>query len=157
MTATTQTQNDPSTTKLPSASVIPITQKQDVMDIDQAAELYQQAKAAMAEAKAAMDIAENRLIELVNNQQEEGTESREGKRFRVKVSNKLTRKLDDKALLKLQGIVPDVVLDMCFKWKVSLDIRAYRLVLNSDAPYIPALQSVVTAKPAKTSLTVEVL
>ncbi|HPE62449.1 MAG TPA: hypothetical protein PLB10_19140 [Thiolinea sp.] len=157
MTARTRTHNYSEDKAVKTASVTPITKVQDTTDLDEAASLYQQAKAAMAEAKAAMDVAERRLIELVANRKEEGTEKREGTRYKVSVRNGLNRSLNEKALMALQGVVPDEVLATAFKWKASLDLRVYRTLLDSNAPYLASLQAVVTAKPAKPTLTVEVL
>lgn len=84
----------------------------------------------------------------------EGTQTVDAGQYRVKVTHKLTRTVDTKALQlhwnSLSAFAQDV-----FTWKADLSLPALRRLQENHPDLYPSVAVYVTSKPAKAAVSVE--
>jgi len=84
----------------------------------------------------------------------EGTQTVDAGKYRVKVTSKLTRTVDTKALQahwnSLSAFAQDV-----FTWKADLSLPALRRLQENHPDLYPSVAVYVTSKPAKAAVSVE--
>ena len=84
----------------------------------------------------------------------EGTQTVDDGQYRVKVTHKLTRTVDTKALQlhwnSLSAFAQDV-----FTWKADLSLPALRRLQENHPDLYPSVAVYVTSKPAKAAVSVE--
>ncbi len=118
--------------------------------MNQIIERYLVAKAKEQAAKNERLAAEHDLFNLVSNDKVEGSKSLTTDRFKVSVTNKVTRILDHEAY---QSVLTDIPHNMRFvDYKPAINLKNLRH-LEVARPDIVA--SCVTVKPAKPSITVK--
>lgn len=111
---------------------------------------YLQVKAIEEQAKQARLEAESKLIQAVQNDKPEGTKTITDSGFKVSVSNKLTRKLDHDAYLRIVDGLPEGCKFVTYKPEISVTILRH---LEAVDPKLAAL--CVTSKPAKPSIEIK--
>lgn len=124
--------------------------------IDHAAQHLRECKQAEDTAKAARIAAEDALIALVGCKTE-GSTTIKTAYFAVKTIGKLTRSLDVPAFESIKTQIPEAIRDRLVRYKPELSLTELRHI-ESDEPEIYAvLTQALTIKPAKASVSVEVL
>ena len=120
--------------------------------IGDASRAYLKAKEDEAEAKERRQQAENVLMALVQNQKAEGTVSVEAAGYRVSITNKVNRTLDQKSVAKLIRELPDEQSAVRIEYKLSLT------GLRSMTEYYPEAASIlsraITTTPARAGIKV---
>ncbi len=84
----------------------------------------------------------------------EGTETIEQDGFKVKVTHKLTRSVDTKALQAHWNSLSAFAQD-CFTWKADISLPLLRKLQENHPEVYPSIAVFITSKPAKPAVTVE--
>jgi len=111
---------------------------------------YLMCRAAEESAKAQRLKAESALIAAVANDKPEGSKSVHTDRFKISVSNKLTRKLDHDAYLRIKESLPETLQFVIYKPEISVTILRH---LEAVDPKLAA--QCITSKPAKPSVEIK--
>lgn len=130
---------------------------------------HQQEMAAAAEAvRAAREVersaqtarldAEQKLIALASTGTELPTEGTYTERFgalKVSITNKLTRSVDQGALVKVAGQIPDAIGQRLFRWSADVNLRELRYLQANEPAIAATVSACITTKPAKPAVSVE--
>jgi len=124
--------------------------------VDHAAQHLRECKQAEDTAKTARIAAEDALIALVGCKPE-GSTTFKTAYFTVKTIGKLTRALDASVFEEIKGQIPEATRDRLVRYKPELSLTELRH-LQSDEPELYAVfAQALTIKPAKASVSVDVL
>jgi hypothetical protein len=84
----------------------------------------------------------------------EGTETMEAGNVRIKVTHKLSRTVDSKALQQHWNSLSAFAQDV-FNWKADVSLPAVRRLQENHPDLYPSVAVFITSKPAKASVSVE--
>lgn len=125
-------------------------------EIDHAAQYLRECKAAEEGAKAARIAAEDALIALVGCKTEGSTTIKTGY-FAVKTTGKLTCSLDVPTFESIKDQIPEGIRDRLVRYKPELSLTELRHVESDEPQIYSVLAQALTIKPAKASVSVDVL
>ncbi len=125
-------------------------------DIDQAAFQLQEAKNRAALVREEVIHAEQKLIDLIGVA-DDRTTSQKGRFYTVKIVGKINRRIDIAALEQVKASVPEAILSQAFTFKPAIDLKGLRYLEQNEPAYYNEISRAVIAKPAKTSVSVELL
>ena len=125
----------------------------ELLTLDQLAKQWIDAKLAEQAANAARKATEELMLALVERK-EEGTVNALAGMFKVKVTYKTTRSLDNDALQTHWNELNDFQRS-AFRWKAEVDIKALRALQDMREDDYAALSPFLTIKPASPSFSVE--
>lgn len=123
--------------------------------LDQAAIALERAKAARAEADAAVARAEQNLLALVANRKEEGTTHADTDLFKIAVVDKINRSIDSDELARIAPKIPEAIGKRLIKWTPGLVMGELRFLQNNEPDLYAIVAKAITAKPAKPSVSIE--
>lgn len=118
---------------------------------------------ALERAKRAEDIARAERVAIEEaicnhmNLPEEGTVHEEAGHWKVTVTSKLTRTLDEARLREVAHQIPDDVGAKVIRWKPDLVLKELRACQEYRPEVYAVLASALTVKPAKPSVKVQIL
>lgn len=130
--------------------------KQNELDLNSLSDAWLQAKADEQAANARRLDIERAITAMVPGPHEEGSYKLESDRVKVTVAYKLTRTVDSDALRAAWGNLPENV-QLAFRWKADADVKKLRAMQELTPTLYARATAFVTAKPAKPSVSVEVL
>lgn len=123
------------------------------LTLTQLAAAWQSAKADERAANARRLEIEEQIVELFPPAVE-GTDTIEQDGIKVKVTHKLTRTVDTKALQAHWNSLSAFAQDI-FTWKADLSLPAMRRLQENHPDLYPSVAVFITSKPAKPAVTVE--
>ena len=123
------------------------------LTLEQLASAWQAAKADERAANARRLEIEEQIVEALPLA-DEGTQTVEAGPYKVKVTTKISRSVDTKALQahwnSLSAFAQDV-----FTWKADLSLSALRRLQENHPSLYPSIATYITSKPAKPAVVVE--
>lgn len=125
-----------------------------------AAEAVRAAREVERSAQTARLVAEERLVALAAAGAElptEGTYSEQFGAFKVSITNKLTRAVDQGALVKVAGQIPDAIGQRLFRWSADVNLRELRYLQSNEPAIAATVSACITTKPAKPTVSVDVV
>lgn len=125
-------------------------------ELDIAAHLYQEAKAAEDEARNARLAAEERLVELVGLK-EEGTITHKTAWYKVSTIGKLTRTLIQGGLQSLREAIGDGLFDTIVQYEPKLSLKGLRACESANPEAYHLVARAIVTKPAKAAVKVELI
>lgn len=125
-----------------------------------AAEAVRAAREVERSAQTARLFAEERLVALAASGAELPTEGTYTERFgslKVSITNKLTRSVDQAALVKVAGQIPDAIGQRLFRWSADVNLRELRYLQANEPAIAATVSACITTKPAKPAVSVDVV
>jgi len=113
------------------------------------------AKAAEKDANAQRVALEQEIIGMVGLP-EEGVLATESEAYKIKVEQRVNRKVDEKKWALVCDQIPEAVQPVSFVEQVKLDTAGIRWLKDNEPGYYNLLCEAMTEKPAKPSVKVEV-
>ena len=119
-------------------------------------ESYIKAKQNLEAAKADLDSAEKRLLEVVPHK-ESGSITTEIEGYKITTTGRVDTKLDQTKIVEIQDKIPAPLLNRLLRIKTTTEINARELqfIQNNEPQYYAFLAQAIERKPAKTTIKVE--
>lgn len=126
--------------------------------IERAAAALARAKADESAAQKARLQAEAALLAaIVDPLPTEGTTRVAAGAYKVTVRTSVSRSVDQEKLQELAKKIPEAVGKRLFRWKPELEMRELRYLQDNEPGMYSVLAEAITAKPAKPSVSVELV
>ena len=126
--------------------------------IERAAAALARAKADESAAQKARLQAEAALLAaIVDPLPTEGTTRVAAGAYKVTVRTSVSRSIDQEKLQELAKQIPEAVGKRLFRWKPELEMRELRYLQDNEPGMYSVLAEAITAKPAKPSVSVELV
>jgi len=123
--------------------------------IDELKDQWVRLKAEEATARERRLAVEQSLIAMINDMPDEGTKTLQcDDGVKVRVTSKLTRRLDAARWADLRDMIPQPLADRLVRAKLELDSRELRYIRNNEPDYFQIIAPAITETPAKPSVTI---
>ena len=113
------------------------------------------AKQAETEANARRIELEKHIIDLIGKP-DEGVRNEDGDEYKVKVEQRIIRKLDEKAWAVVADQIPEALRPVTIKETLTVETKGVRWLKDNEPGFYKLLCSAMEEKPAKPSVKVEV-
>jgi len=133
-----------------------MTAQQQPTPLDRVAQALRDAKAAEDSARASRIAAEEAVIALIGVK-EEGTTTVKTCFFKVSTVGKLNRSLDEAAFRSIADDIPAAFRDRLVRWKPELVAAEVRYIEHNEPDVYRVIAQALTVKPAKPSVSIELL
>jgi hypothetical protein len=124
------------------------------MNLDQAAAVFEAAKAAEMHATADRILAENALIKLLGAK-DEGSQTHKGDIYKVTITGNVYRKVDEAALGAVRSALSPAIFEQVFRFKPEVITAGVRYLQNKEPGLYAIAAQALTATPGKASIRVE--
>ena len=114
------------------------------------------AKQAETEANARRIELEETIIEIVGKP-DEGVLNEDGDEYKIKIEQRIIRKLDEKAWAIVADQIPEALRPVTVKETLTVETKGVRWLKDNEPGYYKLLCSAMEEKPAKPSVKVEVV
>lgn len=126
--------------------------------IERAAAALARAKAEESVAQKARLQAESALIALISDPlPTEGTTHVDAGTYKVTVRTSVSRSVDQDKLREIAASIPEAIGNRLFRWKADIEMRELRYLQSNEPGMYSVLAEAITAKPAKPSVSVELV